>query len=63
MHDLSYKYQVVPPHESDIDKDFLSGKVANLMGRTMVGSRSQRAKDLNMVVAPFLKFSKTGSMG
>ena len=53
MHDLSYKYQVVPPHESDIDKDFLSGKVANLMEGPWWVPGVKEQIDLNIVVAPF----------
>jgi len=53
MYDLSYKYKVVPPHESDIDKDFLSGKVAALIEGPWWVPGVKEQKDLNIVVAPF----------
>jgi len=53
MHDLSYKYNVVPPHESDIDKDFLSGKVAALMEGPWWVPGVKEQKNLKIVLAPF----------
>ncbi|MCX6090092.1 MAG: extracellular solute-binding protein [Candidatus Atribacteria bacterium] len=53
MYDLAYKYKVIPPHESDIDKDFLSGKVASLIEGPWWVPGVKEQKNLNIVVAPF----------
>jgi len=53
IHDLIYKYKVVPPHESDIDKDFLSRNVASLIEGPWWVPGVKEQKDLNITVAPF----------
>ncbi|NPV53808.1 MAG: ABC transporter substrate-binding protein [Firmicutes bacterium] len=55
LHDLIYTYKVAPTHESDIDKDFLTGRVATLIEGPWWVPGIKEQKGLQATVAPFPK--------